>query len=227
MMKRGCAKRTSDLRCSDSRAADGNISLGSARAGLMNVRQILACLPLLLAIILDGCVSPNEGIQTKATTFSEREIRSRVWKEAASETLQLLEWSEIEFQCHGKLLVAKYGNTNTGFVTCLDIYRINDLGEGPDGVVPTFGSVLLTPTLPPPGVIANRRSFGLIAHDSGREMVKTIQTEETSDDVIITITRETIPGLAKERMQVRYRLFYNERSGVTQDPSVGIWRVPE
>ena len=153
---------------------------------------------------------PNRGTQARPPAFSEQEIRSRTWQEGAEVTLQLLEWSEMEFQFHGRFLIAKYGKTDTGYVTCLDIYKVNDLGEGPEGVIPTYASALLTQAVPPSVIISNRRSFDLIAHDNGREFVKAIQTDETPDGLIITITRQTIPKSTKEPMRLRYRLRYSE-----------------
>lgn len=134
--------------------------------------------------------------------FNDQEMISKTWISPRGDVFKLLDRTEIDFNLRGKLLVFKYGDPNTGFVTCLDFYRAstNSMGE---------------------------KKFTLIKHDFKSEMIVTsIKPAESQNRAAIFVTRETNPGTAKQRQGMRYAWRYEGDYSMRMDFEIGTWTIP-
>lgn len=168
---------------------------------------------LFIVAFAAGCCSLNEKPRNAGTpedtivnapAFSEQEIRSKTWDDTQGHNIRLLGWSVISFKLRGELIIAKYGDTNTGFVTCLEFYR----------VIQNW-----TPKA--------QNSFVLLYHDYNPYKVTSVQPVEVQDNVGIAITRETITGTAKPSQQLRYTLPYERDYRMIPDFGMWIWNIPQ
>src|SRR5258708_4892270 len=89
----------------------------------------------LILIACNSCATCDRGVPSAAPlTFSEQEIRSKVWKDPNGVPMELLDWCVMSFTSDEQLLMAKFGNPRTGFVKCLEFYRVTHTGTGPVAV---------------------------------------------------------------------------------------------
>jgi hypothetical protein len=159
----------------------------------------------LLFVFLFACAGCCSDIGTKTTEkpiFTDGEAVAKTWTTPEGQVLRLLDSSVIDLNLRGKLLVKKYGDNNTGFVTCLDFYRVstNSIGQN---------------------------EFALLKHDyKPGMMVTSIKPVETQDRAAVFITRETIPGTATQHQGLRYTWRYEKDYTLTMDLEIGTWAIP-
>lgn len=168
----------------------------------------LSSLGLLLSLVAVacGCRSPSGGrLAQEPPCFSELEVRSKIWRDQQGQPVHFLEWSVLHLGGRGELMVAKYGSDDTRATTCLDFYRVIHRGEGLVAVAP------LSPKPPPHPIlqpVADKEYFDLLIHDYRPEAVMSIDVDQRSGKVLITVTRETVPAGSTLRRALRYTLVY-------------------
>src|ERR1041385_7682000 len=142
-----------------------------------------------MAVFLTGCASLEETIAVpERPAFFEQEIRSKTWNGPDGNPLKLLGWTVIHMRLRGELLIAKFGDTNTGFISCLEFYRVNrnESSQGLD-------------------------TYMLVDHDWGPHLqnwgisrVTSVSPDEFDKRAVIRITRETIPKAGEQPKRLHY-----------------------
>src|SRR6266540_2785376 len=193
---------------------------------LLCCRLAQLCLPLVL--VAAGCCSLDRGVSTGGPAFSEDEIRSKTWEDSDGRRLQFLEWSSIKFAGFDELVLARYGELSTGYVTCLEFFHVVQRPEG------TFLSLEQSShtaeSAPLPYVlkaIPERRFFILLEHDYKPTIVTSVKPEKRNGEVYITILRETVPEATDQRKGLRYTLVCSKEYKMRVDLAVGTWDIPD
>lgn len=180
---------------------------------IRNIRQFAAdVLSLTCLMISFGCGSLHKQyVPSERPSFFEPEIRSRTWVDIDGVPVRFLSSTVTNFGAHREMMIARFGDTNSNQVRCLELYRINRKTD---------------PTL--------HDTFVLLDHDWGpREqgwwpsVVISVEPIVSADRITFRITRETLPGLGLARKRLLYFLDY--RSGVGVTPNISeLWlAVPE
>jgi hypothetical protein len=181
-----------------------------------------------LVVLATGCSSPTRtGASFRLPTFSEREITSKTWTDSLGRKTQFLESSTVVSSTCGEVLVAKYGETNTHSITCLEFYEV---ASEPETRGLMFDPWTVSPNEKPHEAVQKvpaQKSFILLQHDYRFGMVTSIKTTDSDRRLAIDITRETVPGTATPRKGLRYRLFFAKGRFLGEDPEQGLWEIPE
>ena len=145
-------------------------------------------LSVLIAVAFIGC-GTLRGSKTicNKPAFYEQQIRSMTWTDAQGNGIRLLDWSVVDLKHLGKMVIAKFGHSETAIATCLEFYRV-------------------VPKLTPGGV----DSYVLTENDCKHGMVMSVEPIWKGGSVFFQITRETIPGTEKQRKRFTYTLDYTE-----------------
>ncbi len=154
--------------------------------------------PLALVVASAGCTAPREQakwVNPSMVSFSEREIRTKSWHDSAGNVVSLLDWECTDVRRGGKLLIAKYGTTETRFITCLEFYRVAE-------------------SVPPP----KETHYILLAHDSANSIVTSIKVEDRGTVTSVNVIRETIPGTSEKRTRYSYWLDYVDQNVIQTVP---------
>lgn len=153
----------------------------------MKARVVLT--GVFLAVACSGCQTPGvvqAHVQLPDNLhFTEQEVHSRVWRDASGRTLSLIEWSVQHLKQHSTILIAKYGDPRTGFVTCLDFYEIHEL-PSPYGVDLVFRG-----------------------HDIRAGRVAAVEVTEQGRNIFFEIRREPISHDGNQHSE-QYDLCYTE-----------------
>ena len=177
-----------------------------------------------------GCCSLNHTTRVaEAPAFSEAEIRSKTWDDNYGHRLQLLEWTSVKLPNFDELRLAKYGDASTGFVTCLEVYRVSLL---PGGTFLSLENIRNTQQqTSAPGSrksIPERQCFVLLDHDNKPGMVTHVASAERGGEAFFNITRETVPDTAtRQREGLRYTLICDRNYRMRTDLEYGTWDIPE
>lgn len=70
-----------------------------------------------------GCACRNIRPPT-SPAFFEEELRSRHWQNSNAQTMALVNLDNITTKMGEILAIAKYGDTNTGAIKCLEFFRV-------------------------------------------------------------------------------------------------------
>jgi hypothetical protein len=132
--------------------------------------------------------TPTTGPVPAMLRFSEVEIRSRTWTDTHGRHLALLEWFQVRSYDGDQLLIAKYGDTSTKRIFCLDFYR---------AITPAD-----RPRVP---------DYLLLAHDLAESTVTSIAAQTNGTLTVFNIVRETVPGTSQPRRKYDYYLSYSDR----------------
>jgi hypothetical protein len=177
------------------------------------MKTITIVVSLLVAITSVGCRS-STGIESVSITppwspgpaelVSYGQICSRHWIDDQGRVLEFICTSNLMFKGLSKLLVAQYGDTNAGIVTCLDFYRPADL----------------------PGL---HSEFIQLVHDvkPAKMMVTSVNAAEFENGMAIMITRETIPDGMNQRKGLQYVWRYDENLRMSLDVESRTWPILE
>ena len=176
------------------------------------MKPIINCLSLCLLLTWVSCRSSNGVRNPNATptnfvpsgTFaSYAHIVSTHWADSQGRVLEFVCASNVVFNMPSDVLIAEYGDTNSGIVTCLDFYRPINLNSA-------------------------RSGFILLAHDiePATMMVTSIKTKELDDKAAILITRETIPNGASQRQAAQYTWRYFKDLRMSLDLETREWSIP-
>ncbi len=179
----------------------------------LDIRRLAACCLFLACLgISCGCGSlPKKYAPSERPSFFEPEIRSRTWVDPDAVAVAFLSSTITNFGAHGEIMIARFGDTNSNQVRCLELYRVNRKTD---------------PTL--------RDTFVLLDHDWGpREqgwwpsVVISVEPTVSADRITFKIARETLPGRGLPKRRLLYFLDY--RSGIGVTPSISEWwlAVPE
>ena len=141
--------------------------------------------------------------------------------------MRLLDWSAIKAAGFDELVVAKFGDADTGLVTCLEFYRVS---QRPGG---TFLAVE-EPPRSSQGVartkavesVPESRVFILLEHDYKPGVVTSVKPEDAKGEILFRITRE-MKGRTGKREGLRYTLVCEKNYIVRSDLEFGTWDIPE
>lgn len=139
-----------------------------------------------------GCASRNIGAPTNPAFFEE-EIRSQHWQNFKNQTMALVSWDKFTTRGNQNFVIAKYGDTNSSTIKCLDFFRVM-----------------------PKEYPRERDTFVLLYHDWGpREGnwrdtdVVSVKPEELTEGVRFTIVRRILTTSTNNSNGVMYALDYN------------------
>jgi hypothetical protein len=160
---------------------------------------IVACTGL--ATLQLGCFGPNAAATMwTGPVFSEPEIRSRVWSDSEGHRIELVDWSVMDVEHRGKLVLVSYGDKLSGTARCVDFYRPRP-APSPDS--------------------GQREQFVLLWHDNGPGVVTSISQIKES----VEIKRRAFPKGSDHEIGLRYALHYQTDLSMEMDPSIGSWPI--
>ena len=150
---------------------------------------------LLVMVVCTGCSLGKTKIALydrprPRPSFSELEITAKSWNLGKARSIQFLEWSMVPHKLRGvpgELIIAKYGDKNTGEIKLLEFYR------------------------PLEKLTADsRQEYFLVNHDSRFDKLISLKTECDKDGVRIEIRRESAPDSSLRRKRTYYVLCYDK-----------------
>jgi len=174
-----------------------------------------------------GCAQMNRSSSFRPPVFFEGEIRSKSWTDSEGRRLQLVDWSVVDLQEQGEMLIAKFGDTNSELATCLEFYRVCREPEGfflvqREKTPESDSTFSMEKKLVPERVL-----YLLLERDPKPGMVKSVETNRQQGKSYFTVVRETIPETPKKRQGLRYTLIYDKDLAMHQDLSVWSWDISD
>jgi hypothetical protein len=147
-----------------------------------------------------------------------------MWRDPYGRFVALVDWSTVNLGANADLVVAKYGDTNSSAVTCLEFYRIIRRPRGLFVPQPSFSSPGLASTNHVPTELPEREFLILVEHDCRSGAVISIAPGKSGAAAFIEITREERVGNSNEPRYLRYRLVYDvHRHQLRLDPQEWLW----
>jgi hypothetical protein len=160
--------------------------------------RIHYCLIACAILFGSGCAF-QDARPPKIPAFFEEELRSLNWKNPKGQTVALVSWDNISATADEDLVIAKYGDRNTGVIQCLDFFRVM-----------------------PKEYPRERDIFVLLYHDWGPRdgnwrdtEVVSIKPEKLPNGVRFRIIRKILPVSGNSTNGVLYCLEYNLKSDYT------------
>lgn len=171
-----------------------------------------------------ACTSvPKTHFQPEWLSYSEREIRTKEWKDNDGIAIQCLDAQLLQLGQRGKILVVKYGNASSNLATCLEFYR-------PLTVRAHYARVYDEAT----GVMSENKQFCpetssyiLVGKDYGQAaIVSLVPFGSNSSSGGVAITRQIADNNKSAPLIVNYTIEYGEDFTMRRGFHTQSWNGP-